>query len=160
MTGKDQLNDKRIEVVLWSFAFPGLGQFLNRQYFKGVILLALEFLVNVKSNLNLAIVFSFRGDVAASMTTVDFQWLMFYPCLFTYAVWDAYRDAAGERRRPFDYLPLVFAAYLGTIGVIYSASFEFMGTLLGPIWLPIIFMVVGVGFGLAFMFLAAGKSHM
>ncbi|NLJ76608.1 MAG: hypothetical protein GX325_05045 [Peptococcaceae bacterium] len=158
MTSKKQLNDKRIEVILWSIAFPGFGQLLNKQYFKGAILLFLEFLINIKSNLNLAIISSFRGEAASAITIVDPQWLMFYPCLYTYAIWDAYRDAAGERRRPFAYLPLVFAAYLGTIGVIYAANFEFMGTLLGPIWLPIILLMIGVGLGLTFMFLLAGKS--
>ena len=128
MTSKKQLNDKRIEVILWSIAFPGFGQLLNKQYFKGAILLFLEFLINIKSNLNLAIISSFRGEAASAITIVDPQWLMFYPCLYTYAIWDAYRDAREET--PIAYLPLVFAAYLGTIGVIYAANFEFMGTLL------------------------------
>lgn len=159
MTDKNQFNqfnDKRTEIVLWSIALPGFGQFLNRQYFKGAVLLILEFLVNIKSNLNLGIISSFRGDIAAAIAATDFQWLMFYPCIYMYAIWDAYKDAGGNSVS-FAFLPFVFAAYLGTIGVTYSASFSFMGNMLGPIWLPIILMLVGIGLGLPFTFFLSRK---
>lgn len=136
-----------IEVVLWSIALLGFGQFLNGKYFKGTLLLLLEFLINVQSHLNLVIISSFKGDTKTAVEQTDFQWLMFYPCLYMFSIWDAYRDAGG-RNAPFSYLPFVFSAYLGTIGVIYSANLRLMGKLIGPIWLPIIFMLVGTGLGL------------
>lgn len=157
MIGKNQFNDKKIEVILWSIALPGFGQFLNGKYFKGAVLLILEFLINIKANLNLVIVSSFKGNIDAALATADFQWLMFYPCIYMYAIWDAYKDAGGNRGS-FAFLPFVFAAYLGTIGVIYSTSFRFMGNLLGPIWLPIIFIFVGIGFGLPFSFFLSRKQ--
>lgn len=36
-----------IESALWSIAIPGLGQLLNKKYFKGIILIALEFLIRL-----------------------------------------------------------------------------------------------------------------
>lgn len=136
-----------IEVILWSIALPGFGQFLNGKYFKGTLLLILEFLINVQSHLNLMLISSFRGDTKTTAEQTDFQWLMFYPCIYMFSLWDAYRDAGGKNVS-FAYLPFVFAAYLGTIGIIYSTNLKFMGRLIGPIWLPIIFMLVGTGFGL------------
>ncbi len=158
MAGKEQINDKKIEALLWSIAFPGFGQFLNRQYFKGAVLLFLEILFNVKANLNLAIVSSFKGEIESAIELTHFQWLMFYPCLYMFVIWDAYRDVAGNSR-PFAFMPFVFAAFLGTVGVIYAADFRFMGRLLGPIFLPIIFIFVGVGLGLPFMFFLNRKQQ-
>lgn len=157
MTGKNQYIDKRLEVILWSLALPGFGQLLNGQYFKGAVLLIFEFLINIKSNLNLAIISSSRGDVTASLATVDFQWLMFYPCIYMYAIWDAYRDQAAKSA-PFSYLPFAVAAFTGTIGVIYSQQFKFMGILIGPVWLPIIFMLLGVGIGSFLKLMLVRKS--
>ncbi|MDD2553862.1 MAG: hypothetical protein PHP51_04760 [Desulfotomaculaceae bacterium] len=154
MTGKN--NNQRTEVILWSIALPGFGQFLNGKYFKGAVLLILEFLINTKSNLNLAIISSFRGEIVAAIASTGFQWLMFYPCVYMYAIWDAYKDAGGNKCS-FAFLPFVFAAYLGTIGVIYAASFRFMGYLLGPVWLPIILIIVGIGIGLLFTFFLSRK---
>jgi len=64
---------------------------------------------------------------------------MFYPCVYLFAIWDAYRDAGG--RKPYAFLPFVFSAYFGTIGVVYSSL------LLGPVWLPIIFLILGAFLG-------------
>ena len=65
---------------------------------------------------------------------------MFYPCLYLFAIYDAYRDAGGVER--FSFLPFVISAYMGTIGVIYSPY------LLGPIWLPILFLILGTVIGM------------
>jgi hypothetical protein len=42
----------RIEVLLWSIALPGFGQILNGNFLKGLLLIGLEFMINVQSNLN------------------------------------------------------------------------------------------------------------
>ncbi|MGZ4113064.1 MAG: hypothetical protein ACXVP5_11575 [Tumebacillaceae bacterium] len=131
--------------MLWSIALPGFGQLLNGHFAKGLLLIALEFLVNVKSNLNIAIQSSFHGDMLRAVDHTDYQWLMFYPCVYLYAIWDAYRDACGGSTA-YSYLPFVGSAYLGTIGVIYSSD-PFLGISFGPIWLPILFMWLGVLLG-------------
>jgi len=141
------MEENGIEKILWSIALPGFGQILNRKYFKGLLLIVLELLINVQSNLNEIIIWSFHGDTQLAVEQTNFRWLMFYPCIYIFAIWDAYRDAQ-DRTTPFAFLPFVCSAYFGTIGVIYSPTLKIMGILLGPIWLSILFLVVGLGMGI------------
>ncbi|GBG58456.1 hypothetical protein SPFL3102_02178 [Sporomusaceae bacterium FL31] len=136
----------QIEKVLWSIAFPGFGQILNGKLAKGVIFLGLEFLINVKANLNQAIVFSFIGDTEQAIHITNYEWIMFYPCVYSFAIWDAFRDAGGSKAA-YAYLPSVFSAYFGTLGVVYSTVFAIFGILLGPILLGILGLAVGAAFG-------------
>jgi hypothetical protein len=139
----DYLDKERgIERLLWSIAFPGFGQFLNGSIVKGLCLLLLEIYVNNLSNLNSAIIMSFKGDIPRAIEEVKYQYLMFYPCIYTFAIWDAYKNARSHAI-PYIYLPFILAAYAGTICVIYSSSFRIKGVLLGPVWLPILGLISG-----------------
>jgi hypothetical protein len=131
----------RVEVLLWSIALPGFGQILNGKYLKGVLLIGLEFLINVQSNLNQGIISSFYGRINETIIQTNYQWLMFYPCLYMFGIWDAYKDAEGDNT-PYDSIPFVFGAYFGTVGVIYSPS------LLGGVWSGILGILIGIGIGL------------
>ncbi|MFP3415777.1 hypothetical protein SB773_30515, partial [Bacillus sp. SIMBA_074] len=73
-----------IEKMLWSIALPGFGQLLNGKFVKGLILLTLEFIINLKSHLNQIIIASFQGDIPIAIRLTDFQWLMFYPCVYMF----------------------------------------------------------------------------
>lgn len=140
--------DSKVEKVLWSIAIPGFGQLLNGKIIKGLLLIILELWINVHAHLNEIIVLGFQGDILGSVNAANFQWLMFYPCVYMFAIWDAFWDAGGGHRVPFSYLPFVFPAFLGTIGVIYSSNLTVFGALLGPLWLPMILAFVGVGIGI------------
>ncbi len=72
---------------------------------------------------------------------------MFYPCLYFFAMWDAYKDAGGGKS-PFVFLPFVFSAYFVTVGTIYSSKLTLFGVLLGPIWFPILSIIPGLLVGL------------
>lgn len=135
------------EILLWSIAFPGFGQLLNGKLVKGSLFILLEFLVNMNGNINIVIIASFYWDIKSAVNLANYQWLMFYPCIYVFAIWDAYRDAGGGTA-PFTFLPFVLAAYLGTIGVIFSPTFAIGHHVLGPIWAPILSMCMGVGIGL------------
>ncbi|MFD2760445.1 hypothetical protein [Lentibacillus juripiscarius] len=135
------------ETLLWSIALPGFGQFLNRKYIKGIVLIFLEFLVNVQGNFNEVILLSFHGGIEKAIQQTDYQWLMFYPCLYFFAMWDAYKDAGGGKS-PFVFLPFVFSAYFVTVGTIYSSKLTLFGVLLGPIWFPILSIIPGLLVGL------------
>lgn len=137
----------QIEKILWSIALPGLGQLLNGQLLKGLFLIILEFIINVQSNLNTVIIYSFYGDIPLAIEETNYQWLMFYPCVYMYSIWDAYRWAEGKSS-PYSFLPFVISAYLGTIGVIYSSNFKLFGVLIGPVFLPILCLILGVGIGI------------
>jgi hypothetical protein len=137
----------KTEVLLWSIAFPGFGQILNGKYIKGALFIGLEFLVNVQSNFNEVIILSFHGDLQSAIDKTNYGWLMFYPCLYLFSIWDAYRDGGGGKT-PYSYLPFVFAAYFATLGLIFSPGFKVFGVLLGPVWLPILSCFIGIGIGI------------
>ena len=78
------------------------------------------------------IVSSFHWNIQTAIVQADFQWLMFYPCLYFFAM-DTYRDAGGGKS-PFSLLPFVFSAYFVPYGVIFSLTLsfsEFYGDLFG-----------------------------
>ncbi|MFE8064771.1 hypothetical protein [Priestia aryabhattai] len=137
-----------IEKLLWSIALPGFGQFLNGKFMKGIIFIFLEFLVNIQANFNEIIILSFHGSIQAAIQQTNYQWLMFYPCLYFFAMWDAYRDADGGKIL-YSYIPFVMMAYFVTVGLIYSSRLQLFGILLGPVWLPMIFVIPGLIVGLS-----------
>ncbi|GGC76784.1 hypothetical protein GCM10007216_04140 [Thalassobacillus devorans] len=137
----------KLEVLLWSIALPGFGQLLNGKYIKGILLVSLELLINVMGNFNKVIVLSFNFKIEEAIAETNYMWLMFYPCLYFFSIWDAYKDAGGGKDKSFAYLPLVFSAYFVTTGLIFSPEFTFFGYLMGPIWLPILFLPIGLGIG-------------
>jgi hypothetical protein len=51
---------------------------------------------------------SFRGHIQSVVDRTNYQWLMFYPCLYMFAMWDGYKDAGGGKESSF--LPFVFSA--------------------------------------------------
>lgn len=135
-----------IEKAFWSVAFPGFGQLLNGKLIKGLFFVILEIIINVQANLNLVIVYSFQGEMDLAINHTNYQWLMFYPCVYMFAIWDAYRDAGGGNSR-YSFLPFAFSAYFGTIGLIYSTNLKIFGVLPGPIFLPILFFFIGAAVG-------------
>ncbi|MBT2724200.1 hypothetical protein [Bacillus sp. ISL-46] len=135
------------EALLWSIALPGFGQFLNGKPIKGIVFVFLEFLINVQGNFNTIIISSFQGDIKKAIEQAEYQWLMFYPCLYFFAMWDAFKDAGGGKEK-YSYLPFVFSAYFVTVGCIYSSNLTIFGVLVGPVWLPILFVIPGLVVGL------------
>lgn len=73
-----------IEKLLWSMALPGFGQFLNGKVVKGIVLLILEFLVNVQANFNVVIILSFQGETKSNrrskLSVVDVLPLSIFLC--------------------------------------------------------------------------------
>jgi hypothetical protein len=143
------VNKNAIEKLLWSIALPGFGQLLNQKYVKGIVFIFLECLINIQSNFNKAIISSFQGNMDASIDQVDLQWLMFYPCLYFFSMWDAVKDAnRGQENSTLLFLPFVFAAYFVTVGLIYSTKVSLFGIVLGPVFLPMLCVIPGVIIGL------------
>ena len=136
----------KLEAILWSIALPGFAQLINRKIIKGIIFIFLELLINVNSQLNLVILYSFQGKISEAIEATNYQWLLFYPCLYMFAMWDAYKDAEGETPR-HSYLLFVLGAYSATLGIIFSSSLKVGQILLGPMWLPILFLIPGLMVG-------------
>jgi hypothetical protein len=135
----------KLEAIFWSVAFPGFGQLLNGHLIKGILFIILEFTINVNSLFNQAIMFSFLGKIKEAAAVVDHQWLMFYPCVYMFAMYDAYKFAEGENPR-LSFVPFAFGAYFVTIGLMYSPNIIF-GISFGPIWLPMLSLIPGLGVG-------------
>lgn len=130
--------------ALWPAALPGLGQLYNRDYLVGLLLIALECVVNLKSRLNLVIFYTLNGQFAQSLAVTDLQWLLFYPCLYTFAIWQAHQFALEHNQRleargltrPTRLTrfsgALLGAAASGTLGVIWGlAGSPLLGGLAG-----------------------------
>lgn len=71
------------------------------------------------------ILFNFHGDIQSAIQQTNYEWLMFYPCLYCFAAWDAYQDSKNKKT-PYLFMPFVFAAFFVTVGVIYSTDLKIM----------------------------------
>jgi hypothetical protein len=138
---------KKLERLFWSIAFPGFGQLLNRHFFKGIVFIVLEMVVNTNAHFNRVIQLSFNGEMRMAVAAADIDWLMFYPCIYFYSMWDAYKNA-GEPVAPLSFLPFVFSAYSVTVGLIYAARDNWISGAIGPVFFPIMCVLPGVGIGL------------
>lgn len=85
----------------WSAMFPGFGHIMLCSYIKGFILIIWEFAINVKVQLNLAIVYSFTGHFDQAKAVLDTRWLLLYIPVYLYGLWDAYRVAVDVNKYVF-----------------------------------------------------------
>ena len=136
----------KLEAILWSIALPGFSQLLSGHILKGIIFIVLEFMINVFSNFNTAIRYSFLGEIDHAIEVTDFQWLMFYPCLYMFAMWDAYRSSMPNSEE-LSFLPFAFGAYFITVGLMYSTKVTIFGILFGPVFLPMLSLIPGLAVG-------------
>jgi len=79
--------------VWWSASFPGFGHLLLGQHVKGFMLILWEVVINVKSQLNAAILYSFIGDFETAKGVLDSRWLYLYAAVYIYAIWDTHRTS-------------------------------------------------------------------
>ena len=141
------MTKSKVESIFWSIAMPGLPQLLNGRLLKGILFIGLAITINIQSHLNAILLLSFQGMVDEAIEQTNYQWLMFYPCLYFFSMWDAYKDA-NEENSPLTFLPFVVSAYFITVGVMYSSTFTVKGVLLGPLWLPVLCSPIGLLVGL------------
>jgi hypothetical protein len=143
----DKTKLTKLEAVMWSIALPGFAQLLTGNLIKGIFFVTLEFLINAFSQFNKGIMYSFLGETERALQVMDLQWLMFYPCLYMFAMWDAYRSVMPEEEK-LTFLPFVFSAYFVTVGLMYSPKVKLLGLFPGPVFLPMLFVIPGVVSGL------------
>ena len=82
-----------VAAFLWSVTMGGFGQIYNGQYLLGFSLLLLEFVTNIRSKLNVSIMYSFHGDYHLAHNIVDYQWGIFYPSIYVFSMWQSYNKA-------------------------------------------------------------------
>ena len=137
----------RLEAVLWSIAFPGFSQLLTGQLFQRYTICCLEVIVNVMARFNHAIMFSFLGEIQKADSVLNYQWLMFYPCVYMFSMWDGYRTAMPDKEK-YSYLPFVFGAYFVTVGLMVSPKVTLYKVHPGPVFLPMMFLIPGLLMGI------------
>lgn len=95
-TGTTQLHLHNPYIAAWwSAAFPGFGHLLLNKQLRGFMLFIWEVFINVKSNLNLAMVYSFCGNIEMSKEVLDTRWIFMYIPVYIFAIWDSYRTAVN-----------------------------------------------------------------
>jgi hypothetical protein len=147
----------KLEAVLWNIAFPGFSQLLIGQYVKGILFITLEFIMNANSHFNGAIMYSFLGEIDKAEAIVNYQWLMFYPCVYMFSLWDGYRSAMPEDEK-YSFLPFVFSAYFVTVGLMVSPKVNLFELHPGPVFLPMLFVIPGLLVGFFIKFLLSIKK--
>lgn len=75
----------------WSAALPGLGHLCQGFYVRGTILMSWEILINFKSRINLAILYTFTGKFDQAAEVFETKWAIFYGVIFCFAIFDSYR---------------------------------------------------------------------
>ena len=76
--------------VWWAASFAGFGQIMVGSYVKGYLLVLLEIIINMQTELNLAIIYSFTGRFELAKDVVDTRWLVGYVLVYVYGLWDSY----------------------------------------------------------------------
>lgn len=75
----------------WSAAFPGFGHIFLGKYIIGYILTAWEIFINLKANVNLAIIYTFTGRFDRAGEVLDYRLFIIYVSVFVFVIWDSYR---------------------------------------------------------------------
>ncbi len=78
-------------IAWWSAAFPGFGHLLLSKYLRGYVLFIWEVVVNIKAHVNLAMVYSFQGNIDLAKEVLDTRWLLMYIPVYLFTIWDSYR---------------------------------------------------------------------
>ncbi|AGK52798.1 hypothetical protein [Bacillus sp. 1NLA3E] len=139
-------NQGKVEAILWNIAMPGFSQLLSGQLIKGLFFIVSEMLINMKSNFNVVIMSSFLWEIDRAISMANYQWLMFYPCFYMFSLWDAYRYSMPDMEK-WSFLPFVCSAFFITVGLMLSPRLKIFGILLGPVFLPILFLIPGLLIG-------------
>jgi hypothetical protein len=75
----------------WSAAFPGFGHMLLSKFLRGYLLFMWEVIVNLKAHINLAMIYSFQGNINMAKEVLDTRWLLMYIPVYIFGIWDSYR---------------------------------------------------------------------
>ncbi|WP_438444571.1 hypothetical protein [Gorillibacterium sp. sgz5001074] len=87
--------------MLWSALSPGLGQLYGGSTIVGTFILAWWIYICYKAQAVRALLYSFLGDFASLKDLVDWQWFLFLPSMYVFAIYQAYA-AVNENNTLFD----------------------------------------------------------
>lgn len=87
-----------IVIAWWSAAFPGFGHLLLNKYLRGILLFSWEVIININSEINLALVHSFCGDFDLAKAALNPRWTTMYIPVYLFAIWDSYRTTVDMNK--------------------------------------------------------------
>lgn len=76
----------------WSALLPGFGHMYNMKSVKGLIILGWFLAIINFSHVNDSIILTFTGKCLKAREIVNYQWLMFFPSIYIFSIWDSYND--------------------------------------------------------------------
>ncbi len=76
--------------VFWSLLFPGLGHLYARRLPAGFFFIAFVLTTGHFASLMPAIYYTATGMFSQAITVIDPEWLLFLPCVYTFAAYDSY----------------------------------------------------------------------
>ncbi|MFZ5644011.1 MAG: hypothetical protein ACOY46_10505 [Bacillota bacterium] len=79
--------------AFWSALLPGFGHIYNMKTIKGFIILSWTVAIIYFSHVNNAIIATFTGNFSRAAEMVHYQWLMFFPSIYLFSIWDSYGDS-------------------------------------------------------------------
>ena len=82
----------------WSALLTGFGHLYNGKAFKAVILMAWSIAIIYFAQLNGAIIATFNGQFDHAKKIINYQWLLFFPSVYFFAMWDAYNDSVEKNK--------------------------------------------------------------
>jgi len=85
-------------IAWWSAAFPGFGHLLLSKYLRGYALFIWEVVVNLKAHVNLAMIYSFQGNIDLAKEVLNPRWLLMYIPVYLFGIWDSYRTTVDMNR--------------------------------------------------------------
>ncbi|MGJ7922111.1 hypothetical protein [Neobacillus sp. LXY-4] len=85
-------------IAWWSAAFPGFGHMLLSKYLRGYALFIWEVVVNIKAKINLAMIYSFQGNIDLAKEVLDTRWLLMYIPVYLFGIWDSYRTTVDMNK--------------------------------------------------------------
>lgn len=84
--------------VFWAAMLGGAGHFHNMQLLKGTVLMGWYLVVAIKSGLNIALYHTLTGEFDLAKQVVDYEWLLFWPSVYLFNIWDAYHDCVEQNK--------------------------------------------------------------
>ena len=85
-------------VAWWSAALPGFGHLILSKYLRGFLLFIWEIVINVNANINVAMIYSFSGQIELAKEVLDPRWMLLYIPTYLYAIWDSYRTTVDMNK--------------------------------------------------------------
>ena len=76
-----------IIIALWSAIFQEWVICFFSKYIRGFILFIWEITINLKSQLNLSIFYTFIGQFETAKKVLDVRWLLLYIPMYLFAIW-------------------------------------------------------------------------